>query len=228
MTPQTERNRALALQLALVAIIGLAVIFVYLLLTSLPVSKTTGLVTIDTFATDSVITISQNERTAAVVGTGSAKLRLLPGVYLVSAKSNGQTGNARVTVHKQVASIVNITQGTVVDSVPTPDTINFLGTDAFIARGLTVDQVSNLKTLFFKYKKSASKITIDKNSLERGERNPGSGDPFVMNFTGKIDGTAYKATITYTDTENLELTLFNSQTGDQIFDQSSVQTATNN
>jgi len=228
MTPQTERNRALALRLTLVAIVGLIVIFGYLLLTSLPVRNTTGLVIVTTFATDSSIIISQNQSTATLVGTGSAKLRLLPGTYLVSAMSNGQTGSALVTVHAKTASTVDLKAGAVVDRIPTSDDIAFVGTDTFLSRGLTVEQVGNLKNLFFAYKKDAAKITVDKSSVTRGPHDPQSDDPFTLNFTGSVDDKAYKATITYTDTENVELTLFNSQTGDQIFDQSSVQAATNN
>jgi hypothetical protein len=216
------------MRLILVASIGLAIIFAYLLLTSISVRKTTGLVTVHTFAADSSVIISQNQSTATLVGTGGAKLRLQPGTYLVSAKSAGRTGNARITVRAKTASTVNITAGSVVDKVPSSDSITFIGTDEFIDRGLSVEQVGNLKNLFFAYNKNTNKVVIDSNSLDRGDHDPDSDDPFTINFTGSIDGKAYKATITYSDTENLELTLFNPQTGDQLFDKSSVQSAANN
>jgi hypothetical protein len=66
-------------------------------------------------------------------------------------------------------------------------------------------------------------VTIDDTSIDHPYRDPDSDTPYTLNFTGSVDSQNFKATITYTGIDDVELTLFDPQTGSQLFDMSSVQ-----
>lgn len=187
---------------------------------SIHTRNTTGTVSITTFATDTAISISQNDTNAELVGHGSAELRLAPGSYIVTARNNEHSATGRVTVQakKHTKLYLPDNQPPV---VPSPDDITFTGMDEITNHGLTADQTYNLRNLFFAYKQRAKTVQINTGSIAQAPHNPDSNDPFVLNFNVTIDSTVYSASISYTDLQNVELTLRDS-TGATVFNQASA------
>jgi hypothetical protein len=221
MTPATNHTFNRLFTFALLVIL---VIIGLLVFRDLHVKNTTGTLTITAFASDATISITQNNRTAEVVGVGVVGLRLTPGAYQIAVSSNGTSSFTQTMVHRQAHSTIYV--GKQRPAIASPDTINFTGIGALNERGITTDQITNLKKLFFKYKPKATTISIDSKNITNGQHNPDSDDPFTLNFTGTIDEQKYRATITYTDLENLELALHDPQTNAQLFDASSAIPAT--
>lgn len=192
--------------------------------------KSTGVLEVNASTSSAQLSISQENHQAAIIGTGSAKVRLLPGTYQVAAIDSGSRASAVVTVYKgrTTHSSLNVSGNNSANStnnnntpqVRTAEDINFEGTDALINDGLTTDQVNEMEQYFFQFKSSANTVTIDQNTVGPGPHNPNVVSPFTLNFNVAIDSTSYKATISYTDLNNVTLQLFNPQTGAVVYDSS--------
>jgi len=211
----------------MILVVGLMVLIVFQIVNVLHIKQTTGTLNITTFADDSVISIGQNNKTPQVVGVGNVKIRMIPGPYQIVASNAGSTTFAQATVRLQATTSIHLAK-TRTTPVPSPDNITFRDINALNNYGITTDQSANLRTLFFKYKPTARTITITARSIASGPHNPDSDDPFTLTFVGTIDGTDYTATLTYSGTQDLELTLNDPQTGTQLFDASSAQSAPDN
>jgi hypothetical protein len=195
---------------------------------SLITRQTTSLLTIKTFSQDAVVSISQNNKTAAIIGTGDTKVRLQPGTYEVAAVNTSSFVNHQIVIHKQQDASLDLTSTK--PAIPSPDDIDFSNITTFYGYGISETQVNDLELLFFKYKPTAQTVTFDNGSIENGSRNPDDdAAPFSLNFSGTIDGKAYNATISYppSDLNDLDLTLYNPKTGEQLYHQTSIQSVPN-
>jgi len=221
MTPDYNRFTE-KLPVYVTILMGIGII--YLAATSIMLRQSTGTATITAFDKSANISISQLGTNAKIVGTGTANVRLKPGSYLAAASVNGHisTEQFAVTLKKHAKITIAYTQGS---PLPTLENITFNNLNEFIVHGINDTQLANLKELFFKYKKNAKTVTIDQGSVDRQYRVPDSNDPYVLNFTGKVDSQSFKGTITYTNIQDIELTLIDPQTGSQLFDASSQQSA---
>lgn len=225
MNPSTSTNRRRLLRLMTIVAIILAVLIVVRTVLAINLKQHTGILRITPFASNAGVSISQDTAQATLVGTGTVNIRVKPGSYLIAAGSDGKVGMAQATVNKQGKTDVRVVY-TDENAVPAPDNIDFTGTSQFIDRGLSQDQVSNLKNMFFKYKESAKQITITKDSLTITYPVTDDGtQPFIGNFSGTIDGKPYRGQVAYTDLENVVLTIFDPTTGTQLFQRSSVESA---
>jgi len=184
----------------------------------LHIKNTTGTLSVTTFADNATISITQDNKNAVVVGTGTAKLRLDPGTYQLAASSNGVHNTAQTTITLKGHNTVHI--GKPIPVVSSSDDVTFTGIDILNDRGLTADQTDKLRILFFEYNSKAATVTVDPDSIVNGPHLH-DDDPFTKNFTGKIGAQKYRATITFSDLEDLELTLYDPQTGAKLFDANS-------
>lgn len=214
MDPSYNSKRNLNTAVILINII-LAIIIVISLALAIKTIHTTGLLILSSTDSSAVFSVSRDGSGAQVVGTGSARIRLKPGTYLVAANNTNKSATKVVTITTGQTSSVNLTP-----SSQTPlsslSNISFNGFDYLLSNGLTSDQVTNLEQLFFSYKQTAKEVTIDQASVEPGPHNPNDSN-FTMNFTGSIDSTLYRATITYSGLDAVSLKLTNPQTNTTFF-----------
>lgn len=210
------------LPLYLIAVVSIGI--VYYAVTGIKTKQATGTVTITAFSKTATISVSQLNKNAKVVGTGTANVRLKPGAYLVAASANGHisTGEVTITAKKHIAFTVPYGQTV---PIPSSDNITFSNLNELTIHGINSTQLSNIRELFFKYKKTAKTVSIDEGSVQRQYRDPDSDAPYVLSFTGLADNQTFKATITYTNIQDVELALSDLTTGNQLFDMSSRQSA---
>lgn len=176
---------------------------------------TTGQLNVNSNKSGSILTISQPNHQAQVIGLGSANIRLKPGKYLVAAYYQGKLNMHITTILKQrlVSITVNPDNGVV---LPTVNNILFSGTSTLIAHGLTTSQVNQLKDLFFIFNKNAKSVFVVTNSFQSGPINFLS-PLFTASFNVIVDNTNYTADITYGAFRNIQLTLINQQTNKIVY-----------
>jgi len=202
-------------------VLGLWFLFAVYLVTSAVVARqTTGLLTITSVDKNAALVVSQSNTDAVRVGVGSAKVRLKPGTYQVSASDSGKQANGTVTVSKQhtTNSHLNPTKRV---QLPTIEAINFQGMGRLTSDGISTQQISNLEQEFFQFKPSAQTVIVNTDSVEPGPHNPNVDTSFTINFSVAIDSSTYKATISYNDIMTVRLYLYDSKTGSQVFDSAS-------
>ena len=187
--------------------------------------RSTGVLVVDASPSSAQLSISQENHQAAIIGTGSTKVRLQPGTYQLAATDSGSHTSVVVTVYKgrTTHSFLNVTSSATngnTQPVRTVQDVNFSGTDALVNDGLTTDQLNEMEQYFFQFKSSANTVAIDPNTVQAGPHNPNVVSPFTLNFTVTVDSAPYKATVSYTDLNNVTLQLFNLQTGAVVYDSS--------
>lgn len=213
-------DRASTNQLLRVAqLVGLLLIayLLYVIGTDVYNLRHTGLLKVTTTSPDAVVSISRAGSAAEIIGTGSANLHIKPGDYLVVAANNGKQTSSVVQVRlKQTAAIkLDLNKRTLLPSV---DDIQFQNIDELINNGMTVDQISNVKSGFFDFKNRATTVNIMPGSVEPGPRNPDTATGFILDFSVDIDKTNYKATVSFDMGNPIHLTLIDQQTNTKVFD----------
>jgi hypothetical protein len=194
---------------------------IWIVVATIITSQNTGILQIRSANPKAGLIISQNNRQALLVGTGTARVRLKPGSYQISATYGGKQANGVATVYKDrtTGSYLGVLQPV---RLPSVATINFEGTGSLINDGLTIEQVNNLEQEFFQYKPRAQTVNIS--SVEPAPHNPNVDTSFSLNFTVSIDSTTYNATVTYTDLETVQLHLYNLQNNALLFNSAAVTT----
>lgn len=196
-------------------------ICLYVVGSSFFTAQHTGLLEISSSDKKALLTISQDNHEAKVVGIGRSKILLNPGVYQVAATDGTKQQFTVVQVYKRKVTNTNLEPSSTA-RIPTPQTIVFSGTSALINSGLTVNQVSALKQAFFKYKSSAQSIVINQSSVEPGPHNP-NGIGFTINFTVAIDSKLSKAAVSYSGLNDIRLYLYDPQNNSLVFDSGVIQ-----
>lgn len=196
--------------------VGVIAFAVYNIITAIGPYNTTGILKVYASVSNAQLSISQEDHRAIDIGTGSARIRLMPGTYQVAAISGNLRTTAVVTIsNKQTTNLsLNLNQSS---KIRTMADINFEGTDALLNVGLSSAQVNAIEEYLFQYQPNASAISIDGSSVTPGPHDPNSVSPFTDTFIVNFDTTAYKASVSYTDTNNVNLTLYNLQNGAAVY-----------
>jgi hypothetical protein len=176
-----------------------------------------GTLAVSTPNDDSIITVSRENASASIIGTGDTRVRLIPGTYLVGVGREGRVSTKAVVISKGETSDVNLS-ATSTALLPASANINFQGTDALKDHGFTDSQISAIRRAIFDFKHDAKRAAIDTNSitsppLDRNRTSIG----FSKTFSLVIDGTAYHATVSWSDPNTATLALAD-QTGAIVFD----------
>lgn len=211
-------NRFIRLNQGLwIVIVLVFMLFVYTLVSSLQTLRTTGIIIVTSTAANATISISQTNSDAKVLGKGHARIRLAPGSYQLAAGLPGAAATSIVQVSSKRTFKITL-QPSAAPVVASVDNVNFSGLSALLQNGLTSSQITNLKQLFFNYKKSVKSVVLDTTSVQMLPHNPNGTDPtFGINFTGTIDGTPFKATVSYVGLTNVRLIITDPQTGAQLY-----------
>lgn len=198
--------------------IACLVVCVWMLLYTFLSSRDTGTLYIKSSNKSAGLVISQTNKQAILVGTGSVKIRLKPGVYQVSAIQNGKQSNIIARVIKQHTT--NVVLGPIRSyMLPSAQTINFKNMDTLINNGLTTEQISTLEENLFQFKHTAQIVTVEPNSVEPAAHNPNLDTGWTINFDVLVDSVSYKATVQFSGLEDLQLSLYNQQ-GSLVFQNS--------
>ena len=201
--------------LTLVIVIAAVAAVINIVLT-VRLQNSTSKVTIVAASKDAAISISQNNKNAEVIGKGSVTVRLHAGRYALAASSNGTIDRTYTTVQAKHPLTVRIPK-TTKPPLPSAQNIEFSNMEELVKRGLTTAQNRALQSLFFDYNPQAKKVSVLSSSVTTLPRNPSSNDPFGQNFQVAIDGTTYRATISYTGLEDMQLKIYDSKTGAELF-----------
>ncbi len=213
-----SRNKRLLSVFIPVVYLLLVGLLVLSILQALNARRTTGILDIKTSDSTSAITISATNTQAALLGTGSAKVRLKPGSYFVMAQAKGLQATQTVTISLHQTTKITLQLTNITPALPSPASITFVNTAALLNNGLSSSQVTNLKQLFFTYAPSAKIISINVPSIQPGARDPNSATVwFSLTFTGSIDESPYNATVEYSGLDTTKLTLTNPTNGSVLF-----------
>jgi len=204
-------------RLLLVVCLALLAGLLFVTLSALHTVHSTGILDVSTSEPNAAITITQMGHGAAVMGTGSARVRLAPGDYLLAANGAGLSASQTVHVNLQKTTSVKLSLAKSSSGLPSVESVGFVNTDLLLNNGLTTTQVAAVKTQFFTFDKAAKVVSIDSSSIEPGPHNPDSYEPFTLNFNASVDGQAYKGTIAYLGYDNAQLRLYDAQTGQAIY-----------
>lgn len=205
-------NRLLTIAIVL-ALMGLG----YAVLSALNTKRVTGILTLSADSPSGVLSISRADGAAQVLGIGTATVRLKPGDYVVASWDNGSHGTKVVHISRGKTTRAQVSAAQSSVSAPIDNTPGFINFDVLDNNGLSSAQSSTLEQLFQYWKPDGKLFTIDPDSIAPVGHDPNSNDPFVINFSGTADSTPYKATVSYFDTENISLTVFDPQSGQQLY-----------
>lgn len=213
MNPSTDRLRPLLV----LAVLAAAAFCAYSLATAFTLTQQTGILALTATEPASAFSVSQADRSAKFIGTGSVRIRLQPGTYEVTANHAG----------KQVASMVRVNARQVTTEeldfsrtnlLPSVSTVNFQGTAALIASGLTSAQVSAFERTIFTFKPTAQSVIIDATSVQPGPHKPSDGKTFTTDLQLSVDGSVYNAVISRSDLSTIGLRLYDPATAQLVFD----------
>ncbi len=200
-------------------VIGIIISALLIYLTTIDVLnyQKTGLVKVKSTNSNAILSVTQNNKEARLIGTGSARVRLNPGSYLISSAFHGRQSSAVIKVIKGQTTNMLLNP----DSqplLPSVQSVNFAGIDSLLNSGLTTTQIGLLKREFFNYNTGVKSVNISPSSIKPAPRNPDKDIAFKINFSATIDSTPSKETISYTGLNDLRLQIFDSITDQQIYD----------
>lgn len=201
--------------LRLIAVLISAVILawcVYLIVSAVITSKTTGILVVKSVQPKASISISQPGHGAQFIGVDNATVRLKPGVYNLATYVNG----------KETVTTANIKKGQTTNAtldversftIPSVDDVEFQNFNFILNSGISSEQMSGLKLDFFRYKPSAKVIAVDSGSIAQQPHNPDSTDPFRLDFRVSVDGKILKAEASYAGITDISLKLTDQGSG---------------
>lgn len=203
-----------------ITICVLVIFGIYEIVSAFIAASNTGTLVVDASRSSAIISISQANKQAKIIGTGSTHIRLAPGTYQLVATNNGSRTAVITKVSEKHSSHIslNLSKTAV---LPSPASINFQNLYFLISYGLTQEQLSNLQIKIFQFRPHAHTVAIDASSIKTGLHNPNSEDPFTINFNVTVDAVPYKATVNYTGLNDLRLYLYNPQTNALMYDSAS-------
>lgn len=203
-------------RLALAASI-LAVIFaVYTIVSSVIIHQQTGVLKVTSTDPKATISISQNNKQAAVIGTGSSSARLKPGVYRIVANNGSGHAFGATAVFARRTSDILLSIGSS-SYLRTSADVSFVGTNVLVDHGLSANQLYSLKKSFFSYNNKAKEVKISNVKATPHKRDSASTYN-SMTFDVTIDGKEYTAKIEYSGlSDGAQLYLYDNF-GTQVFD----------
>lgn len=182
--------------------------------------QNTGILTVNASKPDAVISISQANGGAVIIGTGTARVRLYPGTYQLVAMDAGSRTAVITKISKQHSSHVSLDLNKT-SIIRSAASINFQNMSALINNGLTTTQVGQLEQYFFRFKPSTNRVAVDASSVRAGTHNLETST-FTLYCDVSIDSKAYKATLTYADSNNIRMYLYNSSDNSLVFDSNTL------
>jgi hypothetical protein len=211
------------------ALILLSVVLVlvcgYTLYSAVTSVRGTGVLRVTSPDQAATISVTQQYKQAAIIGTGKASVHLKPGDYQVSVSDNDKQAISVISVHEGQITNVSLDPANA-PILPSVNAIDFKNTGALVNHGITTDQINDLEQEFFAYKPTSQVVDIDSGTIEPGPHNPNVDTTFSINFKVAVNGTEYAATIRYSDLETVELVLTNPRSGTQVFDSNNTGMAT--
>lgn len=201
-------------------ILGISIIMsIYLVVSGLVAANTTGLLIVKTNSKSAVLSVSQADHKAAVIGVGSAKTHLEPGNYLLSAESEGNQTSEVIIISKKHTLTKNI-KITGKPHIPSVLDIDFKNTSSLTDGGLNSTQLINFEQHVFNFMPSASKVIIDSSSVSPGayDRNDPNAQ-FSLNFNASIDSKDYRFTLKLIGLDGLQTFAYDTN-GNLLFDSS--------
>lgn len=208
MEPQT--NPATVKRAILAYFIIVAAVSVYLIIYGVVYSNGTGVLEVKTNTAEAALSVSQADHQASIIGTGSTKVRLKPGVYQLVAVSSGNqvTQTVLIVKHEKTSKTLSLTGRT---ETPSVLSIDFKNTNALKDSGLSSPQLTSFEQDVFDYKSSAKEVVVDDSSISPGPRDPNDPNaPFTLNFDITIDSSRHKVTLTYKDNINVTTQFYDS------------------
>jgi hypothetical protein len=185
---------------------------VWIVCSAILTSLSTGILNIKSADSSASIVVGQNNKQSIYVGEGSAKIRLRAGVYQVSAIDGNKQSNGVASVTKKHSASIYLKPPELV-TLPSVTDVDFMNTGVLINNGLTTDQINVLENEFFQFKHTEQIVSVVANSVVLGPYNPNVVEPFVIDFNVLIDGVNYKASVSYTGLETVQLNLYSSGGG---------------
>lgn len=215
----TPNRRQITLVIVLIYIVVIGMMG-YFIASAIQIHDRTGILSVKASDKSAIITISENNHEAKILGTGAATVRLATGSYYLVADANGKQTSAvaHITAGKTASINLDLEHSTF---LPSPETISYDNLDSLINSGITSDQITLIKQYFFAFKPTAQLVNIDPNSVQPGPHDPNTSIGFTLNFNVRVDDTSYKATLTYPDASSVQLQLFDDQ-GKVVFDSNQV------
>lgn len=206
------RIRQILLALGLAVLVACA----YGLISTFIAVRTTGILSVSASVSQALISISQPNHEAKIVGTGTAKVHLRPGLYQVRGYVGRDSAveTIKVTRNKVANVTLHLSETPRIRSV---DDIDFNGLSSLTDNGLSDDQTAALKLAFFRFKTSTEVVTINGESFTPAPRNSATTIGFSATVNVSMDSTPYQAKITYSGLSNLNLSLYDPQTNSLVF-----------
>lgn len=169
---------------------------IWVVISSISIVSKTGILSVSTVSGARVV-VAQTNHLPQILGEGSLKTRLLPGVYSVFASNGSNVANGEVTIVKGKTSSVNL-NGLINVSVPSLSGVTFVGITDLLSYGMPSSQATNLQLLLFKSNPHAKSIDIDQNSISYAPHNPSSASTLSsVNFSVYVGTTEYSAVYSY-------------------------------
>lgn len=168
----------------------------------------TGLLSVKSNDPKATLSISQPGKQAQVIGVGTAKVRLLPGQYLLSASDKGRNSAKAVSITLKRSTRVTL-DPTSVAALPLVSDINFQGVNGLTDSGFSDTQMNLFEYYIFSYKPRAKTVDIASSSIQPGPHNPDTDIGFLLKFNLLIDSANYRAVASYIGFNDLSLKLYN-------------------
>lgn len=203
-------------QLVTIGFFVLVLFGIYQIVSAAIAAQNTGVLSVTASKPGAVISVSRANKQAAIIGTGSARVRLAPGTYQLVAVNAGSRTASLVKITEKHSSRISLDLNKT-STLRSVASINFEGTDALVNNGLTATQVGELEQYFFQLKPSANKVVIDTASVQIGPHDLNTST-FTLNFNVAVDSSAYKSTVSYADPNAVRLQLYEPRSGSQVLD----------
>lgn len=193
----------------------------YIIYSTISVYNSTGVLSVSSADSKSVISVSQPYHQAKFIGVGNSKIRLAPGSYVVAVGDKGVVATTIAVVYKKNTTRISLNPDQR-SELPSLDNINFENMSTILGDGITNGQLGALEKAFFTFKQSAKVVDVNKSSVENGPHNPNISANFTINFSVTIDSVSYKAVATYSDLTSIDLTLYNPANNSLVFDSGNI------
>lgn len=203
----------LVVLLVTVAVVGFCL---YRIIDAVYAYQTTGLLALSVNDDNAVITVSGPDTTATIIGTGNTKARLKPGSYLVFAADKGKQTSQVVQVSLKQTSKTSLDINDT-HLLPSIYNVNFTGMDSLLDKGITIEQVTNLKQGLYSFNNKAKTIAVNDDTIMSGPRDPNSLQGFSMTFTVTMGGSTYNAVMKYGLGDDIYISLTDPQTNTQVY-----------
>lgn len=220
-----DNSLTLKIRQVLVALVVLvAAVCLFSLLKTIIIIKTTGLVRVDASIAQATISVSQDRHEAKVVGTGTAKIRLKPGLYQIRGYVGHDSATKTIKVNKGDTAKVSLELGQV-PRVRSVDDVDFNGISRLTNSGLSEEQTTELQLAFFRFNTAAEVVAIDGDSYSPGARDSARSIGFTATFSVTMDSKPYKANISWTNSHAINLRLNDAQANTEVFNSDAGATA---